>query len=234
MWTDDQLGLLITKRRNRNNDYYNIPKSSRVSFWNNIVNIINKKFSTNYTEYQCKGKFQNLVRDHTLMYQYMARNHAECRTRTGAQYFEEFHSHFWERPETQFDQIHNINASSRQQEIRCHNRTSPPSYKEILSIMSCCESTTTQRNSLTSPDHRTSSNRIVSTDRNNENNEDKNRPEGLLLCNNGNNLVNTAPEHRSEGSLFRNNASQNDSDISMPDIGGSKPPSCIENINKEN
>ncbi|CAG8821799.1 13406_t:CDS:2, partial [Gigaspora margarita] len=33
--------------------------------------------------------------------------------------------------------------------------------------------------------------------------------------------------------LLQNNASQNDSDISMPDIGGSQPPSCMENINEE-
>ncbi|KAF0487322.1 hypothetical protein F8M41_022582 [Gigaspora margarita] len=206
MWTDDQLSILIAERRNRNADYHNITGSSRVSFWNNIANIINERFSTNYTGYQCKGKFQNLVRDHTLMCQYMAGNRAGHRTRTGARYFEEFHSHFWERPETQFDQIHNINASSRQREIRRHNRTPPPSYKEISSMMSRRESTTTQRDRSASPNRRVSSN----------------RPEGSLLHN-------TAPERRPEGSLLRN-----DSDISMPDIGGSQPPSCMENINEEN
>ncbi|CAG8679869.1 22721_t:CDS:2 [Gigaspora rosea] len=171
MWTDDQLSLLIAKRRNRNADYHNIPGSSR------------------------------------LMCQYMAGNRAGRRTRTGAQYFEKFCSHFWERPETQFDQIHNINASSRQREIRRRNRTSPPSYEEISFMMSHRESTTTQRDCSASPDRRVSSNRRV---------------------------INTAPECRPEGSLFRYNASQNDSDISMPDIGGSQPPSCIENINEEN
>ncbi|RIB00171.1 hypothetical protein C2G38_2235324 [Gigaspora rosea] len=198
MWTDDQLSLLIAKRRNRNADYHNIPGSSR------------------------------------LMCQYMAGNRAGRRTRTGAQYFEKFCSHFWERPETQFDQIHNINASSRQREIRRRNRTSPPSYEEISFMMSHRESTTTQRDCSASPDRRVSSNRRVSTNRNNENNESENRPKGSLLRNNSNNLVNTAPECRPEGSLFRYNASQNDSDISMPDIGGSQPPSCIENINEEN
>ncbi|KAF0479761.1 hypothetical protein F8M41_023796 [Gigaspora margarita] len=155
------------------------------------------------------------------MCQYMGRNRAGHRTRTGAQYFEEFRSHFWERPETQFNQIHNINASSRQREIRRHNRTPPPSYEEISSIMSRRKSTTTQRDRTASPDHRVSSNRRVSTN-NNENNEGENRPKGSLLHN-------TAPERRPEGSLLRNN-----SDISMPDIGGSQPPSCIENINEEN
>ncbi|CAG8500861.1 8871_t:CDS:2 [Gigaspora rosea] len=182
MWTNDQLSLLIAERRNRNADYHNIPGSSR-------------------------GKFQNLVRDHTLMCQYMAENRAGRRTRTRARYFEKFRSHFWERPETQFDQIHNINASSRQREIRRRNCTPPPSYEEILSMMSCRESTTTQRDRSASPDRGVSSNRRV---------------------------INTAPERRLEGSFFRNNASQNDSDISMPYIEGSQSPSCIENINEEN
>ncbi|CAG8826350.1 21927_t:CDS:1, partial [Gigaspora rosea] len=31
MWTDDQLSLLITERRNRNAEYHNIPGSSRVT-----------------------------------------------------------------------------------------------------------------------------------------------------------------------------------------------------------
>ncbi|RIB12132.1 hypothetical protein C2G38_2201496 [Gigaspora rosea] len=98
MWTNDQLHLLIAERRNRNAEYHDIPGSSRMSFWNNIANIINERFSTNYTEYQCKGKFQNLVRDHTLICQYMAENRAERKTRTGVRYFEEFRSRFWERP----------------------------------------------------------------------------------------------------------------------------------------
>ncbi|KAF0392754.1 hypothetical protein F8M41_010482 [Gigaspora margarita] len=70
--------------------------------------------------------------------------------------------------------------------------------------MSRHESTTTQRNHSASPDRRVSSNRRVSTN----NNEGKNRPEGSLL--------------------------HNDSDISMPDIEGSQPPSCMGNINEEN
>ncbi|CAG8781197.1 45656_t:CDS:2 [Gigaspora margarita] len=164
----------------------------------------------------------------------MAGNCAECRTRTGAQYFEEFCLCFWEKPEIQFDQIHNINASSRQQEIRRCNYTFPLSYEEISFMMSRREFTTIQRDHSASPDHRVSSNKKVSTNRNNENNESKNRSKGLLLHNNSNNLVNTAPKHRSEGSFFYYNASQNDSDISMPDIGGSQPPFCIKNINEEN
>ncbi|RIB26898.1 hypothetical protein C2G38_2162048 [Gigaspora rosea] len=125
--------------------------------------------------------YHNIPGSSRLMCQYMAENRAGRRTRTRARYFEKFRSHFWERPETQFDQIHNINASSRQREIRRRNCTPPPSYEEILSMMSCRESTTTQRDRSASPDRGVS--------------------------------INTAPERRLEGSFFRNNASQNDSDI---------------------
>ncbi|CAG8775649.1 8397_t:CDS:2 [Gigaspora margarita] len=109
MWTDDQLRLLITERRNRNANYHDIPGSSRVSFWNDIANRV----------------LVPTIRDINarLMCQYMAGNRAGRRTRTGVRYFEEFRSRFWERPETQFDQIYNINASSRQREIRRRNRT---------------------------------------------------------------------------------------------------------------
>ncbi|CAG8804515.1 25862_t:CDS:2, partial [Gigaspora margarita] len=154
IWTDDQLCLLITERRNRNADYHDIPGSSRVSFWNDIANIINKSFSTNYTGYQCKGKFQNLVRDHTLMCQYMAGNRAGRRTRTGVRYFEKFRSRFWERPVA----------------------ASPLLPKGIVQHLLTADAKET---------------------------------------------------------LLQNNASQNDSDISMPDIGGSQPPFCMENINEE-
>lgn len=90
--------------------------------------------------------------------------------------------------------------------------------------MSRRESTTTQRDRSASPDRRVSSNRRVSTNRNNE---------GENSNHNSNNLVNTTPDYRAEVTLLQNNASQNDSDISMPDIGGSQPPSCMENINEE-
>lgn len=35
------------------------------------------------------------------------------RSRTGAKYFEEFRSHFWEKPEDSFDRIRNMNISNR-------------------------------------------------------------------------------------------------------------------------
>ncbi|CAG8584913.1 2686_t:CDS:2 [Diversispora eburnea] len=59
MWTDDQLRLLIDERRNRNAEYYDIPGSSRVNFWNTIANIINERFGGTYTGQQCNNRFKN-------------------------------------------------------------------------------------------------------------------------------------------------------------------------------
>jgi len=66
MWTDDHLRLLIDERKNRNAEYHNIPGNSRTDFWDNVANKINQEFNTKYTGVQCKGKFQNLVRDYTV------------------------------------------------------------------------------------------------------------------------------------------------------------------------
>ena len=63
---NDQLCLLIDQRRNRNAEYYNIPGSSRVDFWNSIANTINQRFGTTYTGQQCNNRFQNLVRDYNV------------------------------------------------------------------------------------------------------------------------------------------------------------------------
>ncbi|CAG8455061.1 8471_t:CDS:2 [Cetraspora pellucida] len=194
MWTNDQLHLLIAERRNRNAKYHNIPGSSRVSFWNNIANIINERFSTNYTGYQCKSKFQNLVRDHTLMCQYMTGNRAECRTRTG------------------FDQIHNVNAFSRRREERRRNHTSPPTYEEVSSMINISHHETTNRDNVSNVNDANGNSDYNTNDigRNLDNVTYLSLP----------NLANTT----STPNIF---ASQNDSNISMPDIGGSQP-SCMK------
>ncbi|CAG8833683.1 27856_t:CDS:2, partial [Gigaspora margarita] len=69
------------------------------------------------------------------MCQYMAGSSSGKRSRTGERYFEEFRTRFWERPEMQFDQIHNVNASSRRREERRRNRTPPPTYEEVSSML---------------------------------------------------------------------------------------------------
>ncbi|RHZ50847.1 hypothetical protein Glove_490g16 [Diversispora epigaea] len=165
MWTDDQLRLLIDERRNRNAEYYDISGSSRVNFWNTIANIINERFGGTYTGQQYNNRFKNLVRDHTLIEQYIAGSRTGKRSRTGERYFEEFRSRFWERPETPFDILHNENTSARR---RHRNRTPPPTY-EVPSILSTSrrESTANQRNRSASPTRRIPSERDENSNRNN-------------------------------------------------------------------
>ncbi|CAJ0904171.1 11015_t:CDS:2 [Entrophospora sp. SA101] len=81
----------------------------------------------------------------------MAGNRTGRRTRTAEKYFDEFRSRFWERPETQFDQIHNVNRSSRRREERQRSRTPPPSYEEVSSMLNLREISASQRERSRSP-----------------------------------------------------------------------------------
>ncbi|CAG8488183.1 3544_t:CDS:2 [Ambispora leptoticha] len=226
-----------------------------MDFWNSITNTINEQFRITYTGYQCKNKFQHLVRDHNLMYQYIAGSRTGKRSRTGERYFEEFRSRFWERQETAFDLMHSANTSARR---RHRNRTPPPTY-EVSSIpsMSRRESTTNQRHRSASPTRRVprrdeNSNR---DDANNsisqplvENNtgrdsghnaNDVGRNSGHNVDDTGGdldgNLDDTTYDFSSDltniTSALNISASQNDSDISMPDMGGGSQP--LESINEE-
>src|SRR6266511_1904197 len=128
--------------------------------------------------------------------------------------------------------MHNANASTRR---RYRNRTPPPTY-EVPSIpnMSRRESTTNQRNRSASPTRRVPGRRDENTNRDNVNNL------GRDLDNNtnnaGGNLDNATYSSSSElanmTSALNISASQNDSDFSMSDIGGSQPPH-MESINEE-
>ncbi|CAG8499963.1 5003_t:CDS:2 [Ambispora gerdemannii] len=40
----------------------------------------------------------------------MSGRRGACRNRMGAQYFDEFRTHFWERPEDEFNRIRTINT----------------------------------------------------------------------------------------------------------------------------
>ncbi|CAG8777820.1 21595_t:CDS:2, partial [Dentiscutata erythropus] len=92
---------------------------------------------------------------------YIAGSKTRKRSRAGERYFEEFNSHFWERPETPFDILHNTNTSTRR---RHHNRTPPPIY-EMPSIPSinCREFSTSQRDRSASPIRRATSERNEDT-----------------------------------------------------------------------
>ncbi|KAF0552140.1 hypothetical protein F8M41_022566 [Gigaspora margarita] len=177
MWTNKHLCLLIDERKTRNVKYHDITGISREGFWSSVANKINGQFNTTYTGYQCKGKFYSLVKD----YNYMVGSSSGKRSRTGEQYFEEFRTRFWERPETQFDQIHNVNASSRRREERRRNCTLPPTYEEVSTMLNISrrESPASQRDRSASLTRRIPTRRDETTNRNNVSNvNDTNRNSG--------------------------------------------------------
>ncbi|CAG8651563.1 4203_t:CDS:2, partial [Paraglomus brasilianum] len=163
----------------------------------------------------------------------------------GLLYFKEFNSHFWVRPETPFDILHNTNTSTRK---RRRNRTPPPTY-EVSSILSTSrrESTTNQRNRSASPIRWATSGRnedisdIVTTGNNRDNGNNGNNVNNVSGdCRNANdvggNLDNATYSSSSELanmiSKLNTSTSCSDSDLSMPDVGDSQPPQ-VEPINEE-
>ena len=87
------------------------------------------------------------------------------RSRAGARYFNEFRSHFWERPEDPFDRIRNMNISNRRQ----NRRSSSPvlSIEEIERVLG----------------QRSSSRRSRSNQRNRTRSESPSRPSPAPLHN---------------------------------------------------
>ncbi|CAG8844185.1 16623_t:CDS:2, partial [Gigaspora margarita] len=129
-WTDAQTRTLIEERRNRNIEYHNYGRN-RTIFWNSIANRINQEHNTNFTGYHCKEKFSNLVRSYNAMCEYMAGSRRARRNRLGAQYFDEFRTHFWERSEYEFDRIRTLNTSNRRRNRDVGNTTPAPSVEEV-------------------------------------------------------------------------------------------------------
>ena len=94
MWSDPEIKLLIEERRNKNENYWEMAGmvifiwigyvyliiiyfflkknwslykgSSKLAFWMEVAGKINCSFTKSYTPVQCKEKFQNLVREHTV------------------------------------------------------------------------------------------------------------------------------------------------------------------------
>ncbi|RHZ67047.1 hypothetical protein Glove_303g129 [Diversispora epigaea] len=64
--------------------------------------------------------------------EYMAGSRRARRNRTGAQYFDEFRTHFWERPEDEFDRIRNINTTNRRRNRDMGGITPAPSIEEVV------------------------------------------------------------------------------------------------------
>ncbi|RHZ78156.1 hypothetical protein Glove_167g40 [Diversispora epigaea] len=239
---EEHLRSLIDERKNRNSEYHNIV-GNRMDFWDSVSSKINEQFRTAYTGYNCKSKFQNLVRDHNLMCQYMAGNKSGRRSKVGERYFEEFRAHFWERPQTTFDLVHNANIATRRAQERRRNRTPPPTYEEVLSMLSYRESPAGQRDRSASPTRRVPSRRVEVSSLDNASNiaNETREAEASLLRNSD-----ISPEinlgHNDSSNLSSNltnitrpniSLSRNESDISMQDVGGSQPLSYMESINEE-
>ncbi|RIB26544.1 hypothetical protein C2G38_2030122 [Gigaspora rosea] len=154
----------------------------------------------------------------------MAENRRARRSRTGAQYFDEFCTHFWERPEDEFDRIRNINSSNRRRNRDVGNTTPAPPIEEVEHALTSpppIESLSPQP-----PPYLRGEDAIASgvTDEAQNNNQSQDSSNYEVAVS-GSNLT---PD------LLNLSLSRNESDISMPDIGGSQPPSCMENINEAN
>ncbi|CAG8494538.1 843_t:CDS:2 [Funneliformis mosseae] len=101
-------------------------------------------------------EYHNLRRNrnsYNAMCEYMAGSRRAQRNRLGAQYFDEFRMHFWERPEDEFDRIRTINTSNRRQNRNMGNITPASSIDEVSSMLnqSHRESPTGQRDRSASP-----------------------------------------------------------------------------------
>ena len=89
------------------------------------------------------------------MCEYMNGSRTARRSRAGARYFDEFRSHFWERPEDPFDRIRNMNISNRR---RSRRGSSPvPSIGEVEQILGQRSSSRRSRRSRSNQRNRTRS-----------------------------------------------------------------------------
>jgi len=56
---------------------------------------------------------------------------SKARSRTGARYFDEFRTHFWERSEDEFDRVRSINTFNRKRSRGSGNITPIPSTRDV-------------------------------------------------------------------------------------------------------
>jgi hypothetical protein len=50
----------------RNDEYWELTSTNQRQFWESIANEINESFGTEFTMYQVKQKWKNLLRDHVV------------------------------------------------------------------------------------------------------------------------------------------------------------------------
>ncbi|CAB4495845.1 unnamed protein product [Rhizophagus irregularis] len=128
-WTDPLIRTLIDERRTRNDEFHDLGRN-RKRFWGTIASKINQENGTSFSGHQCKEKFSNLVRDYNTMCDFMS-GKSKARSRTGARYFDEFRTHFWERSEDEFDRIRRINTFNQKRSRGSGYITPIPSTRDL-------------------------------------------------------------------------------------------------------
>ncbi|CAG8843175.1 26749_t:CDS:2, partial [Gigaspora margarita] len=174
-------------------------------------------------------------------------NRRARRSRTGTQYFNEFRTHFWERPEDEFDRIRNINSSNRRRNRDVGNTTLAPPIEEVehaLSMRSSVRQLNQSPSIISRRSQRHSPYPILPHDNTNMNNPVSEQNISTLpppietlspqpppysrvtdeAQNNNQSQDSSNHEVAVSGSnltpdLLNLSLSRNDSDISMPDIG---------------
>lgn len=66
MWKEDQLRMLIDKRKEANAYYHSLEPREKKFFWKELASKINLRFGTRYSGSTVSEKFQGLVRDFTV------------------------------------------------------------------------------------------------------------------------------------------------------------------------
>ncbi|CAB4426046.1 unnamed protein product [Rhizophagus irregularis] len=128
-WTHAEIRTLIDERRTRNDEFHNLGRN-RERFWGTIASKINQENGTSFSGHQCKEKFSNLVRDYNTMCDFMS-GKSKARSRTGARYFDEFRTHFWERSEDEFDRVRRINTFNQKRSRGSGYITPIPSTRDV-------------------------------------------------------------------------------------------------------
>ncbi|CAB4392610.1 unnamed protein product [Rhizophagus irregularis] len=95
-WSDAQIRTLIDERKIRNDEFHNFRRNWKI-FWNSIADKINQENGILFNSHQCKEKFSNLVQNYNAICDFMS-GHKSSGSQLGVQYFDEFRTHFWERP----------------------------------------------------------------------------------------------------------------------------------------
>ena len=62
-WSKEEMQLLINLRKERNEDYWRRFGRSKLSFWNEIAEKIEKDLGTKFTGLQVREKFKGMVKE---------------------------------------------------------------------------------------------------------------------------------------------------------------------------